>query len=147
MAADVLLYQATHVPVGDDQTQHIELVKDVAISMNHLYGQSVFTVPEQLTYSTSSKRVMSLRDATKKMSKSDPSESSRVLLTDDDELIVRKFRKAKTDLIGTIDYEPKTRPDISNLIGIYSALSGASVEDICRVLLLNFLDDTVRFLF
>jgi tryptophanyl-tRNA synthetase len=95
-AADVLLYQATHVPVGEDQKQHVELIRDIAIKFNADYGVELFTLPEPHIGETAA-RIMSLRDGTAKMSKSDASDMSRINLTDDSDTIAQKIRKAKTD--------------------------------------------------
>jgi tryptophanyl-tRNA synthetase len=122
-AADVLLYQATHVPVGEDQKQHLELARDVAVKFNTDYGDT-FTLPEPFV-SKAAPRIMSLRDASAKMSKSDPSDASRINLVDDDDLIASKFRKAKSDA----DVLPSEvaglaeRAEAKNLVTIYAALS------------------------
>jgi len=123
-AADVLAYQATHVPVGDDQKQHLELARDIATKFNTDYGIDLFTLPEPFI-SKEAPRVMSLRDGTAKMSKSDPSEASRIQLTDDDDTIAQKFRKARTDaepLPATVA-ELADRPEARNLVTIYAALA------------------------
>ncbi len=125
MAADVLLYRATHVPVGEDQKQHLELVRDIAGAFNRRYGVEYFPLPEPQIFGAAT-RVMSLRDGTAKMSKSDPSDYSRINLTDDRDTIARKIRKAKTDPEPLPD-DPKGlegRPEAANLIGIYAALAG-----------------------
>jgi tryptophanyl-tRNA synthetase len=123
-AADVLLYQATHVPVGEDQKQHIELIRDIATKFHNDYRCEIFTVPEPLIGANAA-RIMSLRDGSAKMSKSDPSEMSRVHLTDDSDTIAQKIRKAKTDpeplpaeMAGL-----EQRPEAKNLVLIYAALS------------------------
>jgi tryptophanyl-tRNA synthetase len=123
-AADVLLYQATHVPVGEDQKQHIELTRDIAIKFNTDFGVDLFTLPEPLIGDTGA-RVMSLRDGASKMSKSDPSDMSRINLDDDDDAIAQKIRKAKTDpepLPENVD-ELAGRPEALNLVTIYAALA------------------------
>jgi tryptophanyl-tRNA synthetase len=123
-AADVLLYQATHVPVGDDQKQHLELARDIAAKFNNDYGVELFTLPEPHIGATAA-RIMSLRDGTAKMSKSDPSDMSRINLIDDDDAIAQKIRKAKTDpepLPETLE-ELKERPEALNLVAIYAELS------------------------
>jgi tryptophanyl-tRNA synthetase len=129
MAADILLYKATHVPVGEDQKQHIELSRDLAGAFNRRYERDFFPLPEPQIFGTAT-RVMSLRDGTKKMSKSDSSDYSRINMTDDADAIALKIRRAKTDpnpLPATIaGLEP--RPEADNLIGIYGALSGLSHE-------------------
>jgi tryptophanyl-tRNA synthetase len=124
MAADILLYKATHVPVGEDQKQHLELARDIAGAFNRRYGIDYFPLPEPMIFGAAT-RVMSLRDGTKKMSKSDISDYSRINLTDDAETIALKIRKAKTDplpLPETIA-EAEARPEADNLLGIYAALS------------------------
>ena len=129
MAADILAYKATHVPVGEDQKQHIELTRDIALKFNNDYGVNFFPITEPVIEGAAT-RVMSLRDGTKKMSKSDPSDQSRINLTDDAETIAKKFRKAKTDaepLPGELD-GLKDRPDARNLINIYAALADMSPE-------------------
>ena len=131
-AADILLYRATHVPVGDDQKQHIELARDIAIKFNTDFDVDLFVPPEPYIDGGSAARVMSLRDGNAKMSKSDPSDMSRINLTDNDELIAQKIRKAKTDAEPLPD-DPKllnTRPEARNLVGIYGAVTGESVEKI-----------------
>ncbi len=139
MAADILVYRATHVPVGDDQKQHLELSRDIAQKFNNDFAQTIreagyedgfFPLPEPLIAGPAT-RVMSLRDGTKKMSKSDPSDMSRINLRDDAETIARKIRKAKTDP-DALPSEPdglKDRPEANNLVGIYAALQGETVED------------------
>ena len=121
-AADVLIYQATHVPVGDDQKQHLELARDIAAKFNTDYNVDLFTLPDPYI-SGPAARVMSLRDGTAKMSKSDPSDMSRINMTDDDELIVQKIRKAKTDaepLPDSLD-ALDGRAEARNLVNIYAA--------------------------
>ena len=128
-AADVLLYRATHVPVGEDQKQHIELARDIALKFNTDFDVDLFVPPEPLI-GGSAARVMSLRDGRSKMSKSDPSDMSRINLTDDDDLIASKIRKAKTDpapLPATLD-ELADRPEARNLVGIYAALDGRDAQ-------------------
>ncbi|WP_371156391.1 tryptophan--tRNA ligase [Jannaschia sp. 2305UL9-9] len=131
MAADILIYHATHVPVGDDQKQHLELTRDIATKFNHDYGVDFFPITEPVIRGAAT-RVMSLRDGTKKMSKSDPVDASRINLTDDADAIAKKFRKAKTDpdpLPGTPE-GLEGRPDARNLVNIYAALSDTSVEEV-----------------
>jgi tryptophanyl-tRNA synthetase len=131
-AADILLYGATHVPVGEDQKQHIELTRDIALKFNADYDTDLFVVPEPFIGGGAAARVMSLRDGQAKMSKSDPSEASRIHLTDSDEEIAQKIRKAKTDPeplpanAGDLD----RRPEAKNLVGIYGAITGKSVDDV-----------------
>ncbi len=127
MAADILLYKATHVPVGEDQKQHLELTRDIAQKFNHDYGVEYFPITEPLIFGEAT-RVMSLRDGTKKMSKSDPSDYSRINLTDDADAIALKIRKARTDphpLPETIE-DLEKRPEANNLVGIYAALADIS---------------------
>ena len=127
MAADILLYNATHVPVGEDQKQHIELTRDVAGAFNRHYGQEFFTIPEPVIMGEAT-RIMSLRDGTKKMSKSDESDYSRITMTDDADTIALKFRKAKSDMEEGITYDREKRPEAANLLTIYAALKGITVE-------------------
>ena len=130
-AADILLYRATHVPVGDDQKQHIELARDIAIKFNTDFDVDLFVPPEPFI-GASAARIMSLRDGTAKMSKSDPSDMSRINLTDSDDLIAQKIRKAKTDPEPLPD-DPAlldARPEARNLVGIYGAVAGESVEQV-----------------
>ena len=130
-AADVLLYQATHVPVGDDQKQHIELIRDIAAKFNSDYQVELFTLPEPLIGATSA-RIMSLRDGNAKMSKSDPSDMSRINLTDDDDLIAQKIRKAKTDPEPLPDTmaELEARPEARNLVLIHAGLADRQPADV-----------------
>jgi tryptophanyl-tRNA synthetase len=141
MAADILLYRATHVPVGEDQKQHLELARDIAQKFNTDFGDSVrshgfndglfFPQPEPLITGPAT-RVMSLRDGTKKMSKSDPSDYSRINLTDDADTIAQKIRKAKTDPEPLPSEEKglESRPEADNLVGIYAALAGRTKADV-----------------
>ena len=131
MAADVLLYNATHVPVGEDQKQHLELARDIAAKFNNDYQAELFTLPEPLV-SAAAPRIMSLRDAGAKMSKSNPSEQSVVKLVDSDDTIADKFRKAKTDadlLPATWD-ELADRPEARNLLTIHAALDDRTPQDV-----------------
>ena len=129
MAADILAYKATHVPVGEDQKQHLALARDIAGAFNRRYDCDFFPVPEPQIFGTAT-RVMSLRDGNKKMSKSDSSDYSRINMTDDADTIVLKIRRAKTDpepLPATIG-ELESRPEADNLIGIFGALAGITRE-------------------
>ena len=131
MAADILAYHATHVPVGDDQKQHLELTRDIALKFNHDFGVEFFPIVEPVIEGAAT-RVMSLRDGTKKMSKSDPSDQSRINLTDDADTIAKKLRKAKTDpepLPETAE-GLKDRPEARNLVNIYAALSDQTVDQV-----------------
>ncbi len=127
MAADILLYKATHVPVGEDQKQHVELARDIAGAFNRRYEREFFPLPEPQIFGEAT-RVMSLRDGTKKMSKSDTSDYSRLNMTDDAELIALKIRRAKTDPepLPTSIEALDARPEADNLVGIYAALAGIS---------------------
>ena len=131
-AADILLYRATHVPVGEDQKQHIELTRDIALKFNTDYDTDLFVVPEPFICGGSAARVMSLRDGRSKMSKSDPSEMSRIHLTDSDDVIAQKIRKAKTDPEPLPEDEAalEPRPEAKNLVGIYAAVTGVGVGDV-----------------
>lgn len=144
MAADVLLYKwvkyntyahthdhsrrATHVPVGDDQLQHLELTRDIARSFNSTFGE---TFPEPKPLLNEFKRVMSLRNPLQKMSKSDNQDMSRISLSDTPDEITKKIRRAVTDSIGNITFDPDERPGVSNLVMIYSAVMGVSCEEVC----------------
>jgi tryptophanyl-tRNA synthetase len=124
MSADILVYKATHVPVGEDQKQHLELARDTAQKFNNDYGVEFFPQPEPLILGAGT-RVMSLRDGSKKMSKSDESDYSRINMTDDADTIALKFRKAKTDLFPIPENAEglEGRPEAANLLGIWAALS------------------------
>ncbi|MDH5453238.1 MAG: tryptophan--tRNA ligase, partial [Paracoccaceae bacterium] len=129
MAADILLYKATQVPVGEDQKQHLELTRDIAAKFNHDFKVDFFPITEPVIEGAAT-RVMSLRDGSKKMSKSDPSDASRINLTDDADAIAQKFRKARTDaepLPDTVD-GLKDRPEARNLVNIYAALAEISPD-------------------
>jgi tryptophanyl-tRNA synthetase len=133
MAADILAYKATHVPVGDDQKQHLELTRDIAQAFNAMFGEEFFPLPEPQILGKAT-RVMSLRDGNAKMSKSDPSEYSRITMRDDADTIMAKIKKAKTDpeplpseMDGLAD-----RPEAKNLVSIYAALAETSAEDVLR---------------
>ena len=130
MAADILLYKATHVPVGEDQKQHLELARDIAGAFNRRYDREFFPLPEPQIFGTAT-RVMSFRDGTKKMSKSDTSDYSRINMTDDAGTIALKIRRAKTDPepLPMMVAELEGRPEADNLIGIYGALAGLSREE------------------
>ncbi|OAD08283.1 hypothetical protein MUCCIDRAFT_71661 [Mucor lusitanicus CBS 277.49] len=130
MAADILLYKGTHVPVGEDQIQHLELARDIAALFNKTFGYT-FPKPEAIV-PPAAKRVMSLRDPTNKMSKSDPSDFSRLNLIDTPELIQSKVAKATTDGIRGVTYDPVERPGVSNLLGIYAAMRDISIEEAVR---------------
>jgi len=130
MAADILLYDSTHVPVGEDQKQHLELCRDIAQKFNNDYGVDDFLkVPEPLIQKEFS-RIMSLKDGTKKMSKSELSDLSRINLTDDKDLIINKIKKAKTDPLPlpSSPNELKERPEAKNLLGIYSSITNSTID-------------------
>ena len=130
MAADILLYKATHVPVGSDEKQHLELSRDIAQKFNNDFNAvNFFKVPEPLIQNKFS-RIMSLKDGTKKMSKSDPSDLSRINLTDKKDEIINKIKKAKTDdqLMPESAKNLDSRPEVENLLGIYSSLKNQSLE-------------------
>ena len=129
MAADILLYKATHVPVGEDQKQHLELSRDIAGAFNRRYEREFFPLPEPQIFGAAT-RVMSLRDGTKKMSKSDASDQSRINLTDGPDAIAQKVKRAKTDP-GNLPEDVKGlegRPEADNLLGIYAALTDKTLE-------------------
>lgn len=132
-AADILVYKATHVPVGEDQKQHLELSRNIAARFNQQFdAPGFFPQPEPLIKGPGT-RIMSLKDGTKKMSKSDPAENSRINLIDDSDMIARKIKKSKTDTLGDM---PETleameaRPEVANLVGIYAAMAGISNEQV-----------------
>ncbi len=129
-AADVMLYNATHVPVGDDQKQHIELARDIAMKFNNDYGVELFTAPEPFIGGGAAARVMSLRDGNEKMSKSAESDMTRINLTDDDDTIAQKVRKAKTDPEPLPETAKglEARPEAKNLVGILAAIEDRSVD-------------------
>jgi tryptophanyl-tRNA synthetase len=129
-AADVLLYQATHVPVGEDQKQHLELTRDIAQSFNERFGET-FTLPQPIIPPAAA-RIMSLRDGTSKMSKSDPSDMSRINLADDADMIMQKIRKAKTDPepLPSEKQGLQGRPEAENLVGIYAVLTNTTIETV-----------------
>lgn len=133
MTADILIYKATHVPVGEDQKQHLELTRDIAGAFNRQYGKDYFDLPEPLIFKTAA-RIMSLRDGTSKMSKSDSSEYSRIHFMDDPDTIALKIRKAKTDPepIAGLPQDMEDRPEALNLLGIYAALSDTPLEETCQ---------------
>jgi tryptophanyl-tRNA synthetase len=129
MAADILIYHATHVPVGEDQKQHLELTRDIAVKFNNDFGVDFFPIPEPVIEGAAT-RVMSLRDGTKKMSKSDPSDMSRLNMTDDAETLVKKIKKAKTDMDPLPDSIEGLdgRPEARNLVNIYASLNEMTVQ-------------------
>ncbi len=129
MAADILIYLATHVPVGDDQKQHLELTRDIAQKFNNDFETDLFPIPEPLIFGEAT-RVMSLRDGSKKMSKSDPSDYSRIMLTDTADNIIQKIKKAKTDPQPLPDNtkDLNSRPEAENLISIFASLNDNSIE-------------------
>ena len=130
MAADIMLYDATHVPVGDDQKQHLELCRDIAQKFNNDYNVEDFLVPPEPLIQKQFSRIMSLKDGTKKMSKSDESDLSRINLKDSKDLIINKIKKAKTDPhpIPNIIEELENRPEAENLLGIYSSLKNQNIN-------------------
>jgi tryptophanyl-tRNA synthetase len=142
MAADILVYRATHVPVGDDQKQHLELARDIAQKFNndftasiaaHGHGEAYFPLPEPLIQGPAT-RIMSLRDGTKKMSKSDTSENAYIALTDDPDTITQKIRRAKTDsepLPSEVEGLAR-RPEADNLVGIFAALNDEVKADVLK---------------
>lgn len=128
MAADILLYQATFVPVGDDQRQHMEITRDLAERFNRKYGE-VFTLPEMWAPEGGA-RVMSLQEPTKKMSKSDDNEWATIHMLDEPDVITKKIKRAVTDSIGHVHYDKENQPGVSNLMSIHSAFSGKNFEEI-----------------
>ncbi len=130
MASDILLYRADVVPVGEDQKQHLELTRDLAGAFNRRYSTEYFKLPEPMILKAV-KRIMSLQDGLKKMSKSDESDLSRINLEDSADVILKKVKKAKTDSLATINFD-EARPEIYNLLNIFSAVSGKLPEDIAK---------------
>tara|TARA_B100001996_G_scaffold371933_1_gene347798 strand:+ start:1551 stop:2552 length:1002 start_codon:yes stop_codon:yes gene_type:complete len=130
MAADILLYDSTHVPVGEDQKQHLELCRDIAQKFNNDFNVKNFFKPPEPLIQKQFSRIMSLKDGLKKMSKSDPSDLSRINLTDSKDLIINKIKKAKTDTLPMpgISDDLKKRPEVQNLLGIYSSLSNQNID-------------------
>ena len=128
MAADILLYNTNFVPVGDDQKQHMELTRDLAARFNRVYGE-VFTLPE-IKVGEGGARVMSLQEPTKKMSKSDDNQNATIRLLDSPNLIVKKLKRAQTDSDNAVRFDKENKPGISNLMGIYSAITKDSYEAI-----------------
>jgi tryptophanyl-tRNA synthetase len=133
-AADILLYRATHVPVGEDQKQHVELTRDIALKFNNDFDVELFVPPEPYIGGGAAARIMSLRDGRSKMSKTDPSDMSRINLNDSDETIAQKIRKAKTDPEPLPDNLEALddRPEAKNLVGIYAEATGESVEQVLQ---------------
>ncbi len=133
MAADILVYHATHVPVGEDQKQHVELARDIAAKFNHDFGVAFFPEPEPVIEGSAT-RIMSLRDGSRKMSKSDPSDMSRINLTDGPDTISRKIRKARTDPFPLPETpgELDGRPEAGNLVRIYASLADMAESDVLR---------------
>lgn len=131
-SADILIYKANLVPVGEDQRQHLELARDIASSFNRNTNSNFFNLPEAMIMKNAA-RIMSLKDGTKKMSKSDPSDLSRINLVDEADLIIQKIKKAKTDSISGIYYDKENRPEMSNLIEIYSCLENVSITKITEM--------------
>ncbi|PSB01813.1 tryptophan--tRNA ligase [Merismopedia glauca] len=131
MAADILLYQADGVPVGEDQKQHLELTRDIAASFNHKFARKkpVFKLPKPLIRDVGA-RVMSLTDGTKKMSKSDPSEMSRINLLDPPDAIAKKIKRCKTDLVKGLAFDDPDRPECHNLLSLYMLLGGKTKEEV-----------------
>lgn len=131
-SSDILLYNTTHIPVGD-QLQHIELTRDVALHFNKQYNTDVFTIPEPILINNTHNRIMSLKDATQLMSKSDINDNTRINLTDTDDQIAQKIKRCKTDsVVGLLTYAIINRPDISNLLNIYSLLTNQSVAQVVQ---------------
>lgn len=126
-AADIMLYNSTHVPVGDDQSQHLELCRGIASTFNHTYGE-FFNIPT--TILTPTKKILSLRNTSKKMSKSDKDQTSSVYMTDNEDTIAKKFRKAVTDSVqGQVTFDPENRPGVSNLINIIAGVQNKTIDE------------------
>lgn len=127
MAADILLYQSDLVPVGDDQKQHIEITRDIAIRFNKVHGET-FRIPEGYIPKVGA-RLMSLQDPTQKMSKSDPNPNGYVAIMDDPSVILKKFKRAVTDSDGLIQFDPVNKPGVSNLLAIYTTFTGKTLPE------------------
>ncbi|XP_050541719.1 tryptophan--tRNA ligase, mitochondrial [Daktulosphaira vitifoliae] len=140
-AADILLYKATKVPVGEDQVQHLQLAHALARSFNTRYGVT-FPIPEILVQKDSSSRIRNLRDPTKKMSKSHPDQRGRIEITDSSDVIAEKIKKAVTDCISEVTYDPENRPGVSALVAMHSFVTGSLPEKICEE---NSFLDTGRY--
>ena len=135
MAADILLYDASHVPVGEDQKQHLELCRDIAQKFNNDFNVEEFLIPPEPLIQKEFSRIMSLKDGTKKMSKSELSDLSRINLTDDKDTMVNKIKKAKTDSLP-LPFDIKeldNRPEAKNLLGIYSSLTNSSIDKTIKI--------------
>ncbi|SFR60026.1 tryptophan--tRNA ligase [Thiomicrospira sp. ALE5] len=133
MAADILLYQTELVPVGADQKQHLELTRDLAHRYNNRFGRDIFKVPEPfIAPATSGGRIMSLQDPTSKMSKSDDNKNNFIALLDDPKTILKKCKKAVTDSGDVIEYDLENKPGVSNLLTIYSVISGQTIEQVVK---------------
>lgn len=131
MAADILLYNTNYVPVGEDQKQHLEITRDIAQRFNYRYGD-IFTIPEIIVPKQGA-RVMSLQDPTKKMSKSDENENGFISMLDDPKVIEKKIKRAQTDSEASVHYDKENKPGISNLMSIYAACTGKSLEEITEL--------------
>lgn len=133
MAADILLYQTELVPVGADQKQHLELTRDLATRYNNRFGRDLFKIPEPfIAPATAGGRIMSLQDPTSKMSKSDDNKNNFIALLDDPKTIIKKFKKAVTDSGEVIEYDLENKPGVSNLLTIYSVISGKSIDEVVK---------------
>ncbi|XP_034184120.1 tryptophanyl-tRNA synthetase, mitochondrial isoform X1 [Osmia lignaria lignaria] len=130
-AADILLYRATHVPVGKDQLQHIQLAQDLAAIFNKKFGDDIFPIPHSLVNENASERIKSLRDPLKKMSKSSTDPKSKIDILDEPDVLLEKMKKAVTDCTSEITYEPEKRAGVANLLVIHSLLTGKTPEQIC----------------
>lgn len=125
------MFRATHVPVGEDQTQHLQLAQHLARVFNHKFGET-FPISRAMVADDASCRIKSLRDPTKKMSKSDPDPKSCVMITDAPDVIIEKVKKSITDFTSEVTFEPETRLGVTNLLTIHSLISGKSIEAICE---------------
>jgi len=130
MAADILLFRSTSVPVGWDQIQHVELSRDIAQSFNYTFNTHFFPIPVAVFSEGKTCKVMSLKDGSSKMSKSKGSDNTRINLTDTDDQISTKIARATTDSLSGVSFDPINRPELANLVTIYSGLSGFSVEEV-----------------
>lgn len=130
-AADILLYKGTHIPIGNDQLAHINLTKHLTLKFNHIFKKDLFPVPMELISQDGSSKIKSLRAPNQKMSKSELDTKSRIDLLDSSDEIIRKIRKSVTDMKSEITFSPEDRPGVSNLVQIYSLITGLNVTEVC----------------
>lgn len=130
--ADILLYKGTHVPIGDDQLAHLNMAKHISSKFNSVFRTDIFPIPVEVLPKSGAGKIKSLRAPDKKMSKSEADTKSRIELTDSSDEIIRKIRKSVTDLTSAVTYDPANRPGVSNLIQLYSIISGLNLPEVCH---------------